>query len=84
MSAVLAAFREGTAEWQKQQLEEQSLAALKKDLGVIPKGAVAILPPNPGGTAMNLAERCGLLKQALTLSPPSTSLSNRRPPTLSR
>jgi len=69
MSTVLAAFKEGGAEWRKQQVEEQSLAALKKDLGVIPKGALGILPPNPGGTVMNLAARSGLLKQALTLSP---------------
>ncbi|MGA2866850.1 MAG: hypothetical protein ABSF95_20445 [Verrucomicrobiota bacterium] len=65
---VGAALAQGAAEWKRLCREEAALAALRQAVAAIPQGAVAILPPSPGGDIWTLAQRAGLDQRATLLN----------------
>jgi hypothetical protein len=64
-----AAFEQGAAEWQRLCRQEAAIKSLSQALATLPLGRLAILPPQPSGQAFAIAQRAGLLKRAVLLTP---------------
>jgi hypothetical protein len=67
-SQDLAALEKGAASWKRMSRQEASLKALKPAITALPSGALAILPPSPGGESWGVFQRSGLVKRAVTLN----------------
>ncbi|MCC6442825.1 MAG: hypothetical protein IT210_05135 [Armatimonadetes bacterium] len=65
---VIRRLQAGAAQWQRERREEAAIAALKDETAAVPPDSVAILPPNPGGPAINLMQRVGLGSRSVFLS----------------
>ncbi len=63
------AFERGVADWQRMQQQELAVSALRQEIARVPNGALAVLPPSPGGETWTLAQRAGLAQRAAVLNP---------------
>ncbi|MGC8668726.1 MAG: hypothetical protein ACP5VE_11485 [Chthonomonadales bacterium] len=58
----------GVPEWASLRENEARVAILRKELSSIQGAPIAILPPNPGGSVMNLAMKAGMMQHAAELT----------------
>ncbi|MBU6400772.1 MAG: hypothetical protein KGS61_10665, partial [Verrucomicrobia bacterium] len=69
LAEVRTALQGGAAVWQRQQRDERTVAELRTEVARLAEKPVAVLPPDPSGPAMNLAQRAGLIQHAVELTP---------------
>jgi len=66
---VKAALTQGAAEWKRLCQADAIVESLRSEAATIPQDAIAILPPSASGEASSLAQRAGLIRRAVELTP---------------
>ena len=69
LTQTLDRLHVAAADWQRMRQEESVLAQLRQEVVQAPEGAVAFLPPEPSGPAIDLFLRAGFGKRSETLTP---------------